>query len=224
MRIQDLPLEDRPREKAAAYGIRSLTDCEALALLISSGINGKSAIEISAGLLNEFHGLYSLSQAPFLSLKGTKGLSKAKALSICAAFELGRRVSRLEYEQAQLRISPESLFLDYRQKWADERREMLCLLCLGRRGDILHEKMIYRGTKKGMLFAEADVLGELLLEKASAYYLIHNHPSGNPLPSDGDIRATASLSEKSKELGIRMLDHVVVGQDDYFSFAEARLI
>ncbi|MBO4541014.1 MAG: hypothetical protein J5736_03470, partial [Bacilli bacterium] len=210
--------------KAIAYGIRSLTDCELLALLISSGVNGKSAIEISAGLLGEFHGLYSLSQAPFLSLKGTKGLSKAKALALCAAFELGRRVSRLDYEQSQLSISPDSLYQEYRGKWEEERQEILCLLSLGRRGEILHEKIVYRGTRKGMLYAEADLLGELLLEKANSYYLIHNHPSGNPLPSDGDIRATTSLSEKSKELGIRMIDHVVVGHDDYFSFREARLL
>lgn len=224
MKIQDLPLEDRPREKAIAKGVRELTDCELLALIIATGINGRSALEISAGLLNEFHGLYNISLASFPSLRGTKGLSKAKALCLNAAFELGRRVSRLEYVKTQLRASPESIYLDFKTKWRDERREILSLLILGKHGEVIHEKTIYRGTKKGMLFQETDILGELLLEKANSYYLVHNHPSGIPLPSDSDIRATAKLEEKSKELGIEMLDHIVVGYDDYFSFREARLL
>ncbi|MDO5330204.1 MAG: DNA repair protein RadC [Bacillota bacterium] len=223
-RIIDMPPEERPREKACLHGVEKLRDAELLAILIGSGVRGKSALDIAEELLREYTGLSSLSRAPYLSIREMLGLKGAKALSLSAAFELGRRISRNEYMEQVGPYAPSSLYLRFKDELSRDNRESLSLLMLGKRNEILKKKKIYQGVGDRLLYKSGDVITELLINYASSFVVVHNHPSGNPLPSEEDVERTLELARQSKELGIRMLDHLIIGHDDYYSFRECRLL
>jgi len=223
-RIKDLPEEDRPREKALTHGVESLNVSELLALVIGSGVNGSSAIEIAQKLLFDFHGLANLFRAPYLSISQTNGISKVRALSLCATFELSKRLERIEYLESRERMDATGVYRYFHESFVKERKESLHVLMFNKKGEIVKEQRIYQGTKKGLLLSHKEIVVELLLNYASSYILAHNHPSGNPVPSEEDIERTLELARESKELGITMFDHVVVGDDGYYSFRESRLL
>lgn len=223
-RIKDLPIEDRPREKALDHGVETLNVSELLALIIGSGVNGFSALEIAQKLLFDFHGLTNLFRAPYLSISEITGVSKARALSLCAAFELSKRLERIDYLESRERMNAEGVYKYYREAFIQERKESLHVLMFNKKGDIVKEQKIYQGTGKGLLLSHKEIVVELLLNYATGYILAHNHPSGNPVPSEEDIKRTLELAQESKELGITMLDHVVVGVEGYYSFKESRLL
>ena len=216
--IKDLPKLERPREKAIRYGLESLSDIELLALLISAGYKGISALELSSSLITNFAGLNKLANSSVEELKKQKGIKDAKALNLVAIFELHKRLSIREKEEEEVEISNDYLYNKYKTSLLSSHQENLLLIILNKRKRIIHEKTIYVGTEKNMCYSYKDIWRELLNHHGSSFYLIHNHPSGAAIPSKEDIVFTSELFLESDRIRIPMIDHLIVGEDGYYSF------
>ena len=219
MKIQDLPLENRPREKAIRFGIDSLSDEELLALLIGSGIQGLSALEIASDLIKTYHSMYSLANANYFSLCKQKGLKKKKALNLLAVFEFHNRLNSPQYKMKTAVSGSAEIYARY-QYLENFQQEVLCLVMLDTKKNIIKEKTLYKGTENQTPISTKEILTELLVGGAKYFYLIHNHPSGNFNPSNNDVLMTRYLDGKVLELGICMLDHIIISSNGYFSFNE----
>lgn len=217
MRIADLLPEERPREKAIKKGINSLSDAELLAILLGKGVKGKNVLELSNELLSSYGSLSSLAETPFHSLLEHKGISSSKALLLLASFELGKRAAMGEMDECYL---PQEIYCRYKEKMRGERREHLFLLIYWKRGKLKKEEEIASGSEDALSMGEMPILRRVLEEKGEQFVLIHNHPSGIALPSRGDISFTLSLAGKASSLGLTLIDHLIIGENEYYSFLE----
>ena len=224
MKITDLPLSDRPREKALEKGMTSLTESELIALILGSGKPGVNAIELSTSLIKGYGGLAGLSRATLLSLSEYSGLSKAKILRLLAAFELSKKLALAEYLEDNDDYTPEVVSELYREKLGGDKQEELFLLMTSKKLHLRKEKLVYRGTEKELPFSNKEIVSTLLTSYADRFILIHNHPSGNPLPSAEDVDRSFRLAEEMKEFGITMTDHIIIGSEGYYSFKESKLL
>jgi DNA repair protein RadC len=215
VRIADLPPSEKPREKASVFGLKSLSDAEVLALIIASGCQGEDALSLSSHLLLRAGGLFPLSGYLESDFKA-KGLGKAKKLKIMAAFELGRRAEK-EKDFSRPVSSEEECARRFGADLAFLPEEKIRIVCLDFHRRFLREEIIGRGNG---FKAEGDYQKALKTAVgASAYYayLLHNHPSGDPHPSQSDIAATKSLILSFRSLGIILLDHLIVAGSKYYS-------
>ena len=220
--IKELPTLDRPREKAIHYGVGSLSDIELLSILISSGYKGYSALEISTSLITQFKGLKNLSKAPYYELKNIKGIKEAKALNLVAIFELHNRLLMKEEEVEKIVATPEYLYSKYKGKLLSSHQENLVLIVLNSYKEIIHEKTLYVGTDKNMCYSYKDIWRELLNHNGRYFYLIHNHPDSSSYPSREDMAFTSELFLESRRIKIPMIDHLIIGEDGYYSFQKLK--
>ncbi|MEZ4825297.1 MAG: DNA repair protein RadC [Bacteroidia bacterium] len=221
--IKEWALEDRPREKLLQRGIESLTDSELLAILLSSGTRDRSAIDLARDLLSAVGGLPQLAQAGVAELTQIKGIGKAKALTLIAAFELGRRKMMKTADSPRLTHS-ESVAEYLIPRLADLRQEVFHVLFLNRNNEIIAEKQIFRGGVSATVIDPRLIFREAIHYLASAIILSHNHPSGNINPSQADIDITRKLISGGKIFDIQVLDHIIVSGRGYYSFADEGLL
>lgn len=218
MKIKEIPKEIRPREKAISYGIESLSDQELLALIIGSGVANHSALDIADDLLKEnLKSLTSLFNSNLESLSSYKGLKKNNALKLLATFELHKRVNSVKYQKSQI-LSSASEVYDYYKYLEDFEQEVLVLLILDSKFRLKKEKTLYKGTFDSFTINVSEILKELVLAQAKAFILLHNHPDGTPKPSSHDIVATKAIEKSSKNLGVKLVDHIIIFKDGYYSF------
>ena len=219
MKIADLPNEAKPREKAFCYGIGELDDQELLAVIIGSGVKGHSAIEIAKSLLGTFITLPQLSLASLSALTKQRGLSKITALKLVAAFELHRRlVSPKFFEHAP--ISESKQIYDRFRYLENLDYEVVILLMLNRKKEIIREQTKYKGTFESCSFDFKEIISDLFDAKCHSFILIHNHPDGSSEPSKNDIMSTVILKDKTEEFGITFFDHLIVYKNGYYSFKD----
>ena len=216
-KIKDLPPLDRPREKAKRYGLNSLSDVELLALLIGNGYEGSSANDIANELLSHAGGLVNLSKIPNNEYTKTKGIKSVKALTLAAIFELHRRLSTKEIEQEEIDASESYLYNKYKVKVANSNQENLFLVVTNSRNKIIHEKLLYSGTENNIIFSYKDIWREVFTHNGKGFYLIHNHPSGDSTPSQKDMIYTQEILRESRRLETPLLDHLIIGRDNYSS-------
>ena len=220
MKISELPIEDRPREKALKLGIGSLSDAELLALLIGKGSRGVSALELSYKMLNDFGTLSSLCNASFPELSSYPGIKWVKSIELMATFEISKRLHLEEGKYS--RYNPEELHKYFKRK--DHSFEAAYVFGLDGRGNIKAEKMVMQGGASKLQLGIKDILMTVMRLGYSRFVLVHNHTSNVPLPSKSDIEFTTSLQNEAASLSLRLFDHLVVGKDSYFSFLENGLI
>ncbi len=222
-RIRDLSDDDRPREKALTHGIRALSDAELIALIFGGGLPGMSVVDLARNILrdcdNRLNYVASLSMEELMAKY--KGVGRAKAVCLAAAFELGRRnrEQQASMEQPQIRSSHDVLSL-MQPKLEDLDYEEFWVLMLSRANKVKYIRCISQG---GTAATVVDV--KLLLKRsidclAEGIILVHNHPSGNAMPSPEDIRLTNTIKEGAKYLQIKVLDHVIIARSDFYSFAD----
>lgn len=223
MKIKELPKEDRPREKAFTYGVESLSDEELLSIIISKGVKNKSALEISRSLLNEYTNIYCLSKAKTIALKNEYGLSKISALKLEAIFELFSRLNAPKYKSREQLKNIDDIYKKY-QFLSEQKQELLVILMLDKKYNILKEKIMYKGSENSLPISLREIAVELLQSEANYFYLIHNHPNGDNKPSTNDIESTYVISKRMKQLEIILLDHIIVSSDSYFSFRREKLL
>lgn len=220
VKIKDLPKIDRPREKLEKYGPEKLSSSELLAILLGTGTKGVNVVELSNKILKKFSGK-KLADANFKELKNTFGLGKAKACEIIASFELGRRL--LEDKQSQLILSPKDVW-DLLKDIRDHKKEHFVIFYLDSRNQKIQQEIISVGTLNANLVHPREVFEPAIKNLAAQVIVAHNHPSGDPEPSQDDLIVTKRLIEAGKILGIEVLDHVVISKNGYISLKEKELI
>jgi DNA repair protein RadC len=222
--VRDLPRQERPRERLQKFGPEALSAQELLALVIGRGIPKKSVMNIAQELLARFGNIKAISQATIEELSQIKGIGLAKAAQIKACFELGRR-EELEPELINFNIKdPESVVKAIRASIKDKAKEHFKLILLNPRNKIIGISTISIGTLNASLVHPREVFKDAITHSAASVVLAHNHPSGDPEPSEDDIKITKKLVESGKILGIDVIDHIVVGKNRFLSFKERGLI
>ena len=229
MRIREIPPSDRPREKLAAHGAASLTDAELLAIFLRTGIKGKSAITLAGELLRTKGSLRALSRCQAAELsKIAAGMGPAKAAELAAAFELGKRLARGTAERPVL-DSAEAIYATFGPEFQARDRESLKVVLLDTKLRLLRMEDVALGSLNECVAHPREIFRAAIVHSAYAVILIHNHPSGDPTPSQADHRLTRQLGDAAKFLQITFLDHIIIGLPDggrtpYFSFREAGVL
>jgi DNA repair protein RadC len=226
-RIHDLPSEERPRERLLRLGPAALSNEELVSLLLRTGIPGESALDRARGLLSAHGGLAGLSLLGPAELLNERGVGPTRACAIAAAVEIARRLPAEALGGRDLLHSPDLVkeFLRASLDQADDAQERTGALYLNARNRLLkNEPEIYRGTLDRAVVEPREILRRALLTKAAGVILYHNHPSGDPSPSREDREFTRRLAAAAEAVGVRLLDHIVVGREGCVSFREAGLL
>ena len=225
--IKDWPEDERPREKLLKRGAAALSDAELLALVLRTGdaAAGRSAIDLGRELLERFGGnLRELAQAELNELQQVKGLGLAKAASIKAAFTLGSRFQARRLETLERFTSPAQVFEFFHHELRDSRKELFLVLLLDGKNRITRKVQVSEGSLNQSIVHPREVFAPAVRESAAAVIFVHNHPSGDPAPSREDREITRRLKEAGDILGIKVLDHIIIGDGSYFSFVESGLL
>jgi DNA repair protein RadC len=226
-RIKDWPEDERPRERLLQYGESTLSDAQLLAILLRTGdhASNATAVDVARNLLALFdNNLDALSAATVKELCGAPGIGPAKACEIKAAFEIGRRLlARHEGPLLQFRSSRDVASY-YMPIFAGKKREEFQVVLLDRKNRVMKNLMISQGSLTASVVHPREVFNPAIRESAAAIICVHNHPSGDPQPSQEDRVLTTRLAQAGQLLGIQMLDHIIVGRDTYMSFADEGLL
>jgi DNA repair protein RadC len=219
--IKEIPLNDRPREKMAANGAAVLTDAELIAILLRTGTAEKSAIDIASemtadgGLYKRLAGITRLNE-----LTNIKGLGQAKAATVLAALEIGRRIASAKPIEKIHLSCPQDVadFLMPRLRYAA--KEQFVVILLNNKNKVIGTEVVSEGSLSSSIVHPREVFAPAILHHAAAIMVAHNHPSGDPKPSIEDEEVTRLLLRSGKVLGIPMIDHVIIGDGNYYSFLE----
>lgn len=225
IKISQLAEEDRPREKLLLKGKSALSDAELIAILIGSGTASLSAVDLSRNILSSVnHDLFSLARLTIQDLKKFKGIGEAKAISIVAAMELGRRRKEAEPLQKPKITCSQDIYQLMKQELQDEQIEYFYLILLSRSNQVIKKHLISQGGTAGTVVDTKLVFKAALEHLAQSIILVHNHPSGNLKPSEQDKRLTERMVKVGRELDLPVLDHVIFTDVGYFSFADEGMI
>ena len=220
-KIKELPEEERPREKAIQFGIENLSVVELLAILLQTGTKNLSVKELSVQLLDKVGGIKGLKDLRLSNLKRIKGIGNAKAITLLAAIELGKRMS-FEPDKKKIQIKQtKDVYYYFAYLFRNETQEKFLVLFLDIKNYVLGKKIIFVGTASQSIVHPRDIFKEAVLNNASKIICIHNHPSGDVTPSIEDRNITLKLKEIADLMSIPLLDHVIIGKNSYYSFLES---
>jgi len=225
--IKQWPEDERPREKMYKRGAENLSDAELLALIIRTGdtVTGKSAIDLGREVIQHFNNnLRELGSADISQITAIKGMGLAKATAVKAAFSLASRFQGRKLERLDRFTSPRQVFDYFHHEFRDSRKEYFLVLLLDGKNRIIRRVQISEGSLNQSIVHPREVFAPAVKEHAAAVILVHNHPTGDPEPSSEDMAVTRRLRESGEIMGIRVLDHIIVGDGDYLSFVERGLM
>jgi DNA repair protein RadC len=224
--IKDWPEDDRPREKLLHRGAEALSDAELLAIILRSGdaSSGTSAIDQGRTLLQRFGDLRNLAAATVAELKAIKGIGPAKAAELLAVCELARRFNCNPLRPKERYTAPQAVFAHFHERLRDHKRERFIALLLDSKNRLLREVGISEGSLTASIVHPREVFGPAVRESAAAILFVHNHPSGDPTPSREDLEITQRLKEAGDLMGVRVLDHIIIGNEGYVSLADRGLL
>lgn len=229
LRIRELPLHERPRERLAKLGAGALSEAELIAILLRTGVRGANAVDVARQLLAKHQTLGNLARCTVREIASVKGVGPTKAVQLAAAFGLGQRLAR----EAATRLKIDNPEIVRELLGAEMRalhRESLRVLLLDTKFHLLRMEEVSLGSLNESIAHPREIFRPALIYAAYAFILVHNHPSGDPSPSQADRQLTRRLSEAALLLQVSLLDHIILGapqangQPDYFSFKEAGLI
>jgi len=225
MKVKDLPLDDRPREKLILRGAQNLSEAELLAILLRTGSKDESVIQVAQKLLIEFGNLAVLATKSVQEITRIKGIGKDKAAALVAAFELVRRIEFKSKWYSNKKISsPSDIAELYIPLLRDELQEKFYVVCLSSSNRIIKHELLFVGTLNASLVHPREIFKTALANDSANIILMHNHPSGQPEPSSEDISITRKIIEAGKILEIQIFDHIIIAGNSYTSFVEKRLI
>ena len=221
--IHDLPFEERPRERMVKFGEQVLSVQELLQLILGRGIAGESVVVTAQKLLSQFGSLQKLAEASIEELSSVKGIGLAKASQIKAAFEIGRRLSTqvAPYKSKEL-TDPKKVYQLIKSILKDYHKEHFYIIPLNSRNHSIAEVSV--GSLNAGIVHPREVFAEAIKNKAASVIFVHNHPSGDPEPSEGDLVTTKRLVEAGKILEIEVVDHIIVTSNSFLSFKERKLL
>ena len=216
--IHDLPVSERPRERLSKYGVDKLSAQEILAVLLGRGIAGESVTVTSQRLLSRFGNLKGIANATLEELSDIKGIGPAKASQIKAAFELAKRLEEPpESEKKPVVKTPEDVESLVRTKLKGKKKEYFLVLSLDTRGKLIKISEVSVGSLDSSIVHPREVFKEALTASAASVIFVHNHPSGEPEPSEDDIKLTKRLADAGNILGVDVFDHVIVADNNFRS-------
>ena len=223
MTIQDMTLEERPREKMILNGAGSLTDAELLAILIRTGTKQFNAIQLGKAIIEKADNIRYLQNITIEELESINGIGKTKAVQIKAALELGNRIA--SYKPAKYKIkNPWDIYKYYMESLRYQYKEIFKVVLLNTKNEIITDVDISMGTLNSSLVHPREVFREAIIRSSNKIILLHNHPSGNAEPSKEDKSVTNRLKECGELIVIEVIDHIIIGDGIYFSFKENMLI
>ena len=221
--MKHLPPQMQPYEKCVSYGPEFLTDAELIACIIRSGTKEYTSVALAEHLLDlrkGREGLSGLCSLSYEELTEVPGIGRVKAVQIQCIFELAKRMSRQEAKKLLNFSEPDSIAEYYMEDFRHKEQEHILLLLLDNKSNLLGEKLLFTGTVNASIISPREIYLEALKFHAVGIILLHNHPSGDPTPSDADRRITRKVREAGSLLDIPLLDHIIIGDKRYVSFHE----
>ncbi len=226
--IKEMPEDARPRERLERSGPGALSNQELLAITLSTGVvkDGQkyTAIDLATQLLRHFESLKGVAQADFAQLREVAGIGPAKACQIMAAFELGKRVAMFSGTLKPIIRQPTDVFEYFRDQMSLLPKEVFRVVALDTKNRIIKDQTVSEGTLNASIVHPRDVFRVAVVNSAASLILLHNHPSGDPMPSQEDITITRRLAEVGKLMEIPVLDHLVIGGGTFVSLKEMNLL
>lgn len=225
LKVKELPLDDRPREKLMLRGAHNLSDAELIAILLRTGTKGKSVIDVAQELIIEQGNLAVLASKPLSTLTKSSGIGKDKAATLLAAFEISRRIlSQSKWYSENKITSPKDVAEIFIPLLKDELKEKFIVVCLNTANKIIKTETISIGSLNSSVVHPREIFKAAIENSSASIILIHNHPSGNPDPSTEDITITKKIVESGKIMEIPVFDHLIIAGNIYTSFVERRLL
>ncbi len=225
-RIKDWPQDERPREKLLKKGAEALSDAELLALVLRTGdaSSRSSALDHARLLLSRFESLRKLASASTAELCEVKGIGPAKAAEIQAVFEISRRFGVEGMRTGDRYTCSSEVFRHYHERLRDRKKEVFLALLLDSKNRLIREVQVSEGSLTASIVHPREVFAPVVRESAAAVLFVHNHPSGDPTPSREDLDITERLRQAGDLMGVRVLDHIIIGSGAYVSFVDRGLM
>ncbi len=218
--IKQWPENERPRERLLKHGAHNLSDAQLLAIILRTGGGAKSALDLAIELLNTFGNLRKIEDAALGEFASVKGIGHAKIAQIKAAFELGKRLLEEPHDKGPSFTSGYNVFIFYRKHFKNMHKEEFRCALLDAKNKFFRDCRISEGTLTNSLIHPREAFRDAIKESAASVIFIHNHPSGDPTPSREDIIITERLVKAGDIIGIKVLDHIIIGDDKYTSMME----
>lgn len=222
--IKEMPDLERPREKLIHYGKNALSNAELIAILIGSGNSRKNAIELGREMIINFGGLSGFTDITHHELTAIPGIGDAKACNILAAIELNKRISAHSLNRRMRITSPSDVCNLFMDELRHEKKEQFIVLLLNTKSEVISKELISIGNLNSSIVHPREVYKFAIKKSAASILFIHNHPSGNPKPSQNDRNITDRLVQVGDLVGINVVDHIIIGNDSHYSFKEHDLI
>ncbi len=220
VKLKELPVLERPRERLINVGVENLSDEELLSIILKTGSKEMSVKELAAYILSNLGGIENLKNINYHEVKKIKGIGEAKACMLVALSEIARRMNRKVASLMGVKLNtPLKIFEFYKSKINDDQEQFYCIY-LDASKKVIEEKLLFIGTVNYSLVHPRDIFKEAYLLNATGIICVHNHPSGEVRPSKEDINLTIRLKEIGVLMGVRVIDHIIIGDDKYYSFLE----
>ncbi|MDI6737649.1 MAG: DNA repair protein RadC [Nanoarchaeota archaeon] len=220
IRIKDLPQQERPRERLMRYGTSALSNAELLALIMRTGTKEENILSLSNRLLKEYD-IRAISTANVSELQKVCGVGEAKSCQLVACFELSRRLASYQHDPKPFIRSAADAAKIFMESLRGAKKECLCLVLLDSKNRLISSPTVSVGDINGSIANPREVFRAAITHSASRLFVVHNHPSGDPAPSEADIVLTEKLIEAGELLGINVLDHVIIGDGEWWSWRES---
>lgn len=218
-----MEVEQRPREKVLRYGLESLSDLELVALILQSGNKNRSVFEIASDVLKESESLSKLMSMHVNTLMQIQGIREVKALQLLASVELSKRVIRSKVYHASI-MRPEDVIEWFEFEYGSLPQECFIALYLDTKSKLISHRVLFKGTLNESVVHPREVFKEAFLQNANSVLIAHNHPSGDCTPSKADFEVTYKMVHVAMTMGVNLIDHIIVGQNQYYSFKEHKYL
>ena len=221
MKLEELPEKERPRERLLLYGKEQLSNEELLSIILKCGTNGKSVKEVALEILGLVSDISDLKDVTVEKLMCVRGIGKVKAIEIVASIELGKRIFLFNQKKDLVKLTTaEDIFREMKYLFWGKKQEYFYCLYFNNKWQLIERKLLFMGTINKSIVHPREVFKEAYLNSASSIVCVHNHPSNDINPSREDIHLTKQLVELGRMNGIPVTDHIIIGDDEYYSFYE----
>lgn len=220
-KLKDLPVEERPRERFMNVGARNLSNAELLSIILKTGTRNRSVKDLALDIISDFEDISDLQDISVNKLQSIKGIGKVKALELVSAVELGRRIfTGNKNKNNKVLRDAKSIWQDSKDLFLNKKQECFYCLYFNNKQELIERKLLFMGTINRSVVHPREIFKEAYLLSASSIVCLHNHPSGDINPSVQDIDFTRKIMEIGRLQGIPVVDHLIIGDDGYFSFYE----
>lgn len=225
LRMLDIPENERPKEKLLRYGAESLSNPELLAIVLRTGTKGENVLNLSQKIITELNGLNGILNASVKEMTKIKGVKEAKASQILAIAELFRRFNTYKSFNEFKRItSPREVANMLYGEMGTSNQEVLKLIILNTKNEVIKIKDVFKGSLNSSLVHPREIFNEAIRSNAASIIICHNHPSGDPTPSSEDIKVTTRINKSGDIIGIKLIDHIIIGRNNYVSLKEKGIL